>query len=74
MNVEVKTSLGPNGADFEVRVSLTKVTGPGNSSTLSGSSVRPGGRLGGGSSGFGNVSSNSSPALDDLVISVLPRQ
>lgn len=69
VNVEVKTSLGPTCADFEVRVSLTKVTGPGNSSTLSGSSVRPGGRLGG-SSGFGNVSSNSSPALDDLVITV----
>jgi len=70
VNVEVKTSLGPNGADFEVRVSLTKVTGPGNSSTLSGSSVRHGGRLGGSSSGFGNVSSSSSPALDDLIITV----
>lgn len=70
VNVEVKTSLGLNGADFEVRVSLTKVTGPGNSSTLSGTSMRPGGRLGGGSSGFGNVSSNSAPALNDLVITV----
>ncbi len=70
VNVEVKTSLGANGADFEVRVSLTKVSGPGNSSTLSGSSLRPGGRLGGGSSGFGNVSSNSSPVLDDLTIIV----
>jgi AP-3 complex subunit mu len=70
VNVEVKTSLGPNGADFEVRVSLTKVTGPGNNSTLSGSSVRPGGRLGGVGSGFGNASSNSSPVLDNLVITV----
>jgi AP-3 complex subunit mu len=69
VNVEVKTSLGPSGADFEVRVFLTMVTGPGNSST-SGSSGRPGNRIGGVTAGFGNVSSSSSPALDDLVITV----
>ena len=69
VNVEVKTSVGPIGADFEVRVSLMKVTGPGNSSIVSGSSIRPGGRLGG-SSSFGNASSNSSPTLDDLIITV----
>jgi AP-3 complex subunit mu len=70
VNVEVKTSLGPNGTDFEVRVTLTKVNGPGNSSTLSGSSARSSGRLGAGSSSFGKASSSSSPTLDDLIITI----
>lgn len=72
IQVEVKTSLGPSGADFEVRVSLTKITGYGNTS-LSGNSSRGGSRLGGSSSsafGSGQSGVSSSPSLDDLVVTV----
>src|SRR5271169_5937830 len=41
VHIEVKTSLGPVGADFEVRVLLSKIAGSTNSSMLSGSSARP---------------------------------
>lgn len=70
VNVEVKTSLGPVGTDFEIRVSFNKITGMGNSSVASISSGRPGVRTSGaGSSGFGS-SGLSAPILEDLVISV----
>jgi hypothetical protein len=72
INVEVRTSLGPTGGDFEVRVFISKIAGIGSSTTLSGSSSRAGGRLGNSSSGFGGLGNNSpsSPVLDDLVITV----
>jgi AP-3 complex subunit mu len=76
VNVEVKTSLGPAGSDFEVRLFITKVSGQGNSS-ISGSSSRssslPGGRNG---SGFGgglsgsHTGTSSTPALEDLVVTI----
>jgi AP-3 complex subunit mu len=64
IQIEVKTSLGTVGADFEVRAYLSKIAGSTASSTLSGSSIRPGGRLGGSSGG------NASPGLEDLIITV----
>jgi AP-3 complex subunit mu len=72
ISVEVKTSLGPTGQDFEVRIFITKVTGPGNSSGFSGSAGRSSGRLGSGTPGFGASGSisPSSTTLDDLVITV----
>ncbi|KAH8782570.1 Adaptor complexes medium subunit family-domain-containing protein [Hyaloscypha finlandica] len=75
VNVEVKTSLGPTGSDFEVRLFITKVSGQGNSS-ISGSSSRssslPGGRSGSGFGGLGgsHVGTSSTPALEDLVVTV----
>jgi AP-3 complex subunit mu len=76
INVEVKTSLGPIGSDFEVRLFITKVSGHGNSS-ISGSSSRssslPGGRSGsgfGGGLGGNHVGTSSTPALEDLVVTV----
>jgi AP-3 complex subunit mu len=70
VNVEVKTSLGPVGTDFEIRVSFNKLTGLGSSSAISSSTGRPGVRIGGaGSSGFGSGGS-SAPTLQDLVIAV----
>lgn len=67
VHLEMKTSLGPSGADFEVRVLLTKPSG--FDSSLQGSSSRPG-PITRGSSGFGNSSNSSSPVLDDLVITI----
>lgn len=67
--IEVKTSLGPIGADFEIRLFISKIAGTSNNVTSSGSSSRSGGRLGGSSSGLGN-SGSSSPALDDLVVTI----
>jgi AP-3 complex subunit mu len=76
VNVEVKTSLGPAGSDFEVRLFITKVSGQGNSS-ISGSSSRssslPGGRSGsgfGGGLGGSHAGTSSTPALEDLVVTV----
>ena len=75
VNIEVKTSLGPTGSDFEVRLFITKVSGQGNSS-ISGSSSRSSSQVGGrGTSGFGgglgaNAGTSSTPALDDLVVSI----
>jgi hypothetical protein len=76
VNVEVKTSLGPTGSDFEVRLFITKVSGQGNSS-ISGSSSRssslPGGRSGssfGGGLGGGHIGTSSTPSLEDLEVIV----
>jgi AP-3 complex subunit mu len=75
VNIEVKTSLGPTGSDFEVRLFITKVSGQGNSS-LSGSSSRSSSHVGGrGTSGFGgglggSAGTSSTPTLDDLVVTV----
>ncbi|KAH8685667.1 Adaptor complexes medium subunit family-domain-containing protein [Tricladium varicosporioides] len=73
VQLEVKTSLGPTGSDFEVRLFITKVSGQGNSS-LPGSTSR-GSHLGGrGGSGFGGLGSqagtSSTPALEDLVVTI----
>lgn len=72
VNVEVKTCLGPTGSDFEVRLFITKVSGQGNSS-ISGSSSRssslPGGRSGA-AFGGSHAGTSSTPALEDLVVTV----
>ena len=62
VNLEVKTSLGPTGSDFEVRLFITKVSGHGNSSS-GGSSSRS-------SSHVGIRGSSASPILEDLVVSL----
>ncbi|CAD6445282.1 6a43eade-86b5-405b-80cc-6b4d7ae8b477 [Sclerotinia trifoliorum] len=80
VNIEVKTSLGPTGSDFEVRLFIVKVSGQGNSSLSSGSNSRgnsnaaahlsraasqfSGGNIGGSS---GN---STSPIIEDLVVTV----
>ena len=78
VTVEVKTSLGPNGADFEVRIFITRVSGQGNSS-IPGSSSRSSSHAGGrGTSGFGGlgagiggqIGTSSTPTLEDLVVTV----
>jgi hypothetical protein len=78
VNVEVKTSLGPTGSDFEVRIFITKVSGHGNSS-IPGSSSRSSSHVGGrGNSGFGGLGgglgghagTSSTPTLEDLVVTV----
>lgn len=78
VNVEVKTSLGPTGSDFEVRIFITKVSGHGNSS-IPGSSSRSSSHVGGRStSGFGGLGAglggqagtSSTPTLEDLVVKV----
>lgn len=73
VKVEVKTGLGPAGADFEVRLftsSITSSTSNNNSlSSVSSSSARGSlGRLASGSNSFGSAS--SSPTLEDLVVTV----
>jgi AP-3 complex subunit mu len=72
VSVEVKTSLGPTGSDFEVKLFISNVSGQGNSSiggSSSRSSSRPGPR---GGSGFGSshAGNSSSPILEDLVVTV----
>lgn len=79
VTIEVKTSLGPTGSDFEIRLFITKVSGQGNSS-LAGSSSRSSshvaGHLGRAGSSFGGGLSGSSagtsttPALDELVVTI----
>lgn len=75
VNLEVKTSLGPTGSDFEVRLFITKVSGQGNSS-ISGSSSRSNGHVSSrGGSGFGGLGgghagSSTSPVLEDLVVTI----
>lgn len=75
VNIEVKTSLGPTGSDFEVRLFITKVSGQGNSIS-GGSSSRNNSHAGGrGGSAFGGLGgpqsgSSGSPILEDLVVSV----
>ncbi|KAI9740876.1 MAG: hypothetical protein M1818_004481 [Claussenomyces sp. TS43310] len=66
VQIEMKSSLGPVGADFEVRVLLSKPVGSNNNSSLSSSRPIPGR----GSSGFGGGGSSSSPVLEDLVITI----
>jgi AP-3 complex subunit mu len=75
VSIEVKTSLGPTGADFEVRLFIVKVSGQSNSSPSglsSRSSSHVSGRGGFGSGLGGGISggSSSNPVLDDLVVTV----
>ncbi|ATZ49422.1 Bcapm2 [Botrytis cinerea B05.10] len=83
VNIEVKTSLGPTGSDFEVRLFIVKVSGQGNSSISSGSSSRSNsnaaGQLSRAASQFsgglggnfgGSTGSSTSPIIEDLVVTV----
>lgn len=76
IDIEVRTSLGPTGSDFEVKLLIKNVSGPGNSSISSSSSrsnttapSRGKPAFGG---GFTNSSSGSSsaPALEDLLVTI----
>lgn len=73
VNVDVKTGLGAAGADFEVRLLTSNITGPSANNTslssLSSSSARGSlGRLASNSPAFGSAS--SSPIVEDLVVTV----
>lgn len=86
VNIEIKTGLGPMGADFEVRVHVNRLFGSGGSGSGSTPSISTGfGRsgLGGGgglvrggsaspalSAASGSGSSSSSPIMEDMVISI----
>lgn len=63
VNIEVKTSLGPSGSEFDVKVQVNKVFGASSSAGPTGF-----GRGGPGSGGRG--SSPSSPMLEDMMITV----
>jgi len=69
VQLEVKTSLGPTGSDFEVRLFITKVSGQGNSST-SGSSSRGSSHIGGRGGFGGQVGTSSTPTLEDLIVTI----
>jgi len=75
VSIEVKTSLGPTGADFEVRLFITKVSGQGNS-PITGSASRGNGRgIGRGNSAFAGlggsgVGTSATPTMEDLVVTV----
>jgi AP-3 complex subunit mu len=78
VNLEVITGLGPHGADFEVKVTLSNNPGPATSGTSSsgfgGGAVRgtaAGGlaRIGGSSSALGG-GGTVVPSLEDLVVTV----
>lgn len=73
VNIEVITSLGTSGADFEVRLTMNRLSGPGNTPAFPsiGRSTGRGGAMGG--TGFGNGgagSGSASPTVDDLVITI----
>jgi AP-3 complex subunit mu len=72
INIEVKTSLGPIGADFEVRLLISSVKGEGNSSSSLSGSMSRGGRIGNGGSGFGGSSSSNGvrSLIEDLMVTV----
>ncbi|KAL2071576.1 hypothetical protein VTL71DRAFT_12811 [Oculimacula yallundae] len=75
VSIEIKTCLGPQGSDFEVRLFITKVSGQGNSS-ISGDSSRSSSRVGGrGTGGFAaglssQAGTSSTPTLEDLVVTI----
>jgi hypothetical protein len=74
VHIEVKAGFGSQGADFEVRLFIQKVSGNGN--TSSGPAFRSGNQVSGrGASaftaGFGaQAGTSSTPALEDLVVTV----
>ncbi|KAH8596478.1 Adaptor complexes medium subunit family-domain-containing protein [Bisporella sp. PMI_857] len=75
VSIEVKTSLGATGSEFEVRLFITKISGQGNSS-ISGSGSRSNSHgIGRGGSGFAalggsTIGTSTVPTLEDLVVSV----
>ncbi|KAI1306177.1 Adaptor complexes medium subunit family protein [Xylaria venustula] len=68
VSIEVKTSLGSAGSDFEVRLNINKNFGP-TGQLLAGASTRGGGT---GGRGFGGpyAGTAASPLLQDVVVSV----
>ncbi len=75
VSLEIKTGLGDTGSDFEVRLSLVKVSGHGHIPSGSGTGLRSGGRSGGrAGTGFGSgvsAGTSSTPILEDLVVTIL---
>ncbi|KAK0108352.1 hypothetical protein ONS95_003168 [Cadophora gregata] len=75
VSIELKTCLGPQGSDFEVRLLMTKVSGQGNSS-ISGSASRSSSRVGNrGTGGFvaglgSQAGTSSIPTLEDLTVTI----
>ena len=74
VNIEVKTSLGPQGSDFEVRLFIQKVSGQGNT-PISSSSSRSNSHAGRSASTFtanfgAQAGTSSTPALEDLVVTI----
>lgn len=65
VSIEVKTCLGPTGADFEVRLQLHKVFGSAGSTQQG----RPGG-LGARGFGVAHPGTPASPTLQDLAVSI----
>ena len=72
VSIEVRTGLGPAGADFEVRLSLSNnFPGTTTSGSASGSSIIKGGlgsRLGTSSPAFGG--SSNQPVLEGVIVSI----
>lgn len=65
VNVEVKTGLGPSGAEFEVRLLVNKILAtPSSSATQLGRGSVPG-RL-----GSPHLGTPAAPSLDDLVVTI----
>lgn len=58
VNIEMKTSLGPTGSDFDVKVNINKIFSTSSTSGRGGSSAGPRG------------GASSSPVMEDIVISV----
>jgi len=75
VNIEVKTGLGPQGSDFEVRLFIQKVSGSGNSS-LGSTGARGSGPIAGrGASAFAanfgpQAGTSTTPTLEDLVVTI----
>ncbi|RDW91251.1 hypothetical protein BP5796_02416 [Coleophoma crateriformis] len=76
VSFEVKTSLGPTGSDFEVRLVINQVSGQGNISSVpsSRSSSHVGTRGRGGGLGGAQAGTSAAPTLDELVVTIpLPK-
>ncbi|KFY87783.1 hypothetical protein V500_06756 [Pseudogymnoascus sp. VKM F-4518 (FW-2643)] len=72
VSLEVKTSLGPTGSEFEVRLLLSPPPGPGQSSSSMSSLGARSSRLGGSTSGsaFGSGGSTPKSNLEGLTVTV----
>lgn len=69
-DISMQSGLGPTGSEFEIQLTLSNISGPGNSS-LSGSASRGTGHIGGRSTpNFGGSSSAVPGMLDDIVVKV----
>jgi len=72
VNLEIKTSLGPAGSDFELRLFIVRISGQ-SSSSISGPTSRSSSHIGArGTPGFGggHAGSASTPTLEDLVVTI----